>query len=300
MICRFWQQGTCREGSSCRYKHIDAKDSTRPSKLTIQRECKNWKELGQCSYGSRCKYSHSGSNHNSDGERRYSFESHDTRDRSGSKESCRFFARGRCTYGSQCRWSHDTSGKPRFRKPSTDEPPSFFTPSFPRQTSNITMADLANNDFLDKAPTFLRTVSNISMGTDDMPDDHLPSLTKQISTISMTDGEADIDSLTKALQKTKIRPPVPLFSDSSSSRDDVRNPNPNIGTTVICKNFASESKCNKCGSIGTVYKQGDILSAIRLCWRCCPCLHCGSNTGAVCAAGLCDTCYTPFIGSRLR
>lgn len=76
------------------------------------------------------------------------------------------------------------------------------------------------------------------------------------------------------------------------------NPNPNAKTMVNTA-WKADARCDKCLSLGTVFNVKG--SRGRLCWRCCPCAHCGQYPGeAVCAAGLCGTCFSPVFGERLR
>jgi len=223
------------------------------------------------------------------------------RSRSGGKSLCSYYAQGRCKYGSSCKFIHEDGVNPFA---------SAFKPGLTREPStDVTYF----SDDRGLPPSLIRAASNISMTSDDPPSDPFSlTLSKQFSSVSMQDGEtSEFDSIAKGFQNLKVKPPVPLFSDSSRSGGItsafispgvVRNPNPNIGR-VLVKSYSAESLCYKCGSIGTVYNQGDGLfssGSVRLCWRCSPCLHCGATSGTVCAAGLCDTCYTPSMGDRLR
>jgi hypothetical protein len=70
-----------------------------------------------------------------------------------------------------------------------------------------------------------------------------------------------------------------------------------IANTLQTVSANANLACLKCGSTPSVYNQG----FRSLCWRCCPCIHCGENEGkAVCAIGLCENCYIPYAGDRLR
>ncbi|KAI7889631.1 uncharacterized protein EV154DRAFT_513935 [Mucor mucedo] len=89
VVCKYYMQGTCRQGSNCTFKH----DGKPPPAPTARIVCQFYK-TGSCTQGEDCKFSH------------------DLK-----LEPCRFFHMQRdCTQGEYCPYSHEPLNKDRLER----------------------------------------------------------------------------------------------------------------------------------------------------------------------------------------
>lgn len=68
-VCKFWKQGRCTHGSSCRYRHVgpsggNGGGNQNNNNGQQKKLCKQWKKKGKCSYGSNCRFRHDTNNMN--------------------------------------------------------------------------------------------------------------------------------------------------------------------------------------------------------------------------------------------
>ena len=58
-MCTFYAKGTCRNGASCRFRHIGGSAAPQPVPSTRRSVCKHY-AIGRCTKGASCRYMHSG------------------------------------------------------------------------------------------------------------------------------------------------------------------------------------------------------------------------------------------------
>ena len=121
-ICKFWQNGSCKSGTNCKFSHdgkksvqkaIDENTSTHvvlgvKGVISTNKMCKFWQN-GSCKSGTNCKFSHDGKK----SVQKAIDEITSTHVVLGVKgvistnKICKFWQNGNCKSGTNCKFSHD-------------------------------------------------------------------------------------------------------------------------------------------------------------------------------------------------
>jgi hypothetical protein len=162
----------------------------------------------------------------------------------------------------------------------------------------------------------------LNLKVEDSLQDALPPLSAYLQASNQTNANSNTHNATSTTTPaTQNRSAAPFYSLSNSgdsfntsfsgafstgfgrpaARSANSSPTRSLAETLeqVVATIAANSTiaCVKCSNLPSVYSRGFLT----LCWRCCPCVHCGDNEGrAVCAMGVCEDCFEEIAGERLR